>query len=51
MSLSKIVVSGKIIRAPEKRFTPTNNVAVTEFIIAVESYPGQMRLLKVRRLK
>jgi len=37
MSLSKIVVSGKVIRAPEKRFTPTTNVAVTEFSIAVES--------------
>ena len=37
MSLSKIVVSGKVIREPEKRFTPTNNVAVTEFVIAVES--------------
>lgn len=37
MSLSKIVVSGRVIRAPEKRFTPNNNVAVTEFAIAVES--------------
>ena len=39
MSLSKIVVSGKVIREPEKRFTPNNNVAVTEFVIAVESIP------------
>jgi len=39
MSLSKIVVSGKVIRAPEKRFTPANNVAVTEFVVAVESMP------------
>jgi single-strand DNA-binding protein len=38
MSLSKIVVSGKVIRSPEKRFTPNTNVAVTEFAIAVE--PG-----------
>ncbi len=37
MSLSKIVVSGRVIRGPEKRFTPANNVAVTEFAIAVES--------------
>jgi single-strand DNA-binding protein len=37
MSLSKIVVSGKVIREPEKRFTPNNNVAVTEFVMAVES--------------
>jgi len=37
MSLSKIVVSGKVIKAPEKRFTPNNNTAVTEFFIAVES--------------
>jgi single-strand DNA-binding protein len=36
MSLSKIVVSGKVIRNPEKRFTPNTNVAVTEFAIAVE---------------
>jgi len=39
MSLSKIVVSGKVVRAPEKRFTPNTNVAVTEFSIAVESPP------------
>lgn len=39
MSLSKIVVSGRVIRAPEKRFTPSTNVAVTEFAIAVESAP------------
>ena len=39
MSLSKIVVTGKVIKAPEKRFTPSNNVAVTEFVIAVESVP------------
>src|SRR5271156_2034156 len=38
MSLSKIVVSGKVIRNPEKRFTPNTNIAVTEFAIAVE--PG-----------
>jgi single-strand DNA-binding protein len=37
MSLSKIVVSGRVVRTPEKRFTPSNNVAVTEFAIAVES--------------
>ena len=37
MSLSKIVVSGRVIRAPEKRFTPSTNVAVTEFAISVES--------------
>jgi single-strand DNA-binding protein len=28
-----------VIRAPEKRFTPNTNVAVTEFSIAVESPP------------
>jgi single-strand DNA-binding protein len=37
MSLSKIVVSGKVIRQPEKRFTPNTNIAVTEFAIAVDS--------------
>ena len=37
MSLSKIVVSGRVVRAPEKRFTPNTNMAVTEFAIAVES--------------
>ena len=40
-SLSKIVVSGRVVRAPEKRFTPNTNVAVTEFAIAVESPPRQ----------
>ncbi len=37
MSISKIVVSGRVVRQPEKRFTPNTNVAVTEFAIAVES--------------
>jgi single-strand DNA-binding protein len=37
MSISKIVVSGRVVRAPEKRFTPNTNVPVTEFAIAVES--------------
>lgn len=41
MSLSKIVVSGKVIKSPEKRFTPNTNVAVTEFAIAVKSPPRQ----------
>lgn len=36
MSLSKIVISGRVVRAPEKRFTPNNNVAVTEFTIGVD---------------
>ncbi len=40
-SLSKIVISGRVIRPPEKRFTPNNNVAVTEFAIAVESNPSK----------
>lgn len=39
MSLAKIVISGRVVRAPEKRFTPNSNVAVTEFSIAVESAP------------
>lgn len=39
MSMSKIVVSGRVVRAPEKRFTPSTNMAVTEFSIAVESAP------------
>lgn len=38
MSLSKIVVSGRVVRVPEKRFTPTSNIAVTEFAIGVESH-------------
>lgn len=41
MSLSKIVVSGRVVRAPEKRFTPNNNMAVTEFAISVDSPPRQ----------
>lgn len=39
MSLSKIVVSGRVVRSPEKRFTPSTNIAVTEFAISVESPP------------
>jgi single-strand DNA-binding protein len=41
MTLSKIVVTGRVVRQPEKRFTPSTNVAVTEFAIAVESPPRQ----------
>ncbi len=50
MSLSKIVVSGRVIRAPEKRFTPSTNIAVTEFSIAVESPPrdGQTETTPVK---
>lgn len=40
-SLSKVVVSGRIVKAPEKRFTAGSNVAMTEFAIAVESLPRQ----------
>ncbi len=52
MSLSKTVISGKVIRSPEKRFTPSNNVAVTEFAIQVESIrrgdgPAQTNVVKV----
>jgi single-strand DNA-binding protein len=36
MSLSKIVISGRVIKAPEKRFTQ-QNTAVTEFVVAVET--------------
>ncbi len=38
MSLSKIVLSGQVIKQPEKRYTPQTNVAKTEFFIAVESF-------------
>ncbi len=37
MSLSKIVLSGQVVKQPEKRYTPQTNVAKTEFFIAVES--------------
>jgi single-strand DNA-binding protein len=37
MTLSKIVISGRVVRAPEKRFTPNTNVAVTEFTLGVDS--------------
>lgn len=39
MSLSRAVVSGIVVKSPEKRFTPSTNVAVTEFTLAVESMP------------
>lgn len=41
MSISKIVISGQVVKAPEKRFTPNTNVAVTEFFIAVNPTPRQ----------
>ena len=52
MSLSKIVVSGRVVRSPEKRFTPSTNIAVTEFAIAVESaargdQPAETSVVKV----
>lgn len=34
MSLSKIVVTGKVVRTPEKRFTG-NNLAITSFTINI----------------
>lgn len=37
MSLSRIVVSGIVSSEPEKRFTPNNNIAVTNFLLAVPS--------------
>jgi single-strand DNA-binding protein len=39
MTMSKIVLSGRVSRPPEKRFTPNGNIAVTEFSIAVQSPP------------
>jgi single-strand DNA-binding protein len=40
MSLSKIVISGRVVRGPEKRFTPNNNLAVTEFTMSVTLQRG-----------
>jgi len=50
-SLSKIVVTGRVVRAPEKRFTPNTNVAVTEFAIAVESPPRQDGTIETQPVK
>jgi len=50
-SLSKIVVSGRVVRAPEKRFTPNTNVPVTEFAIAVESPPRQDGTVETQPVK
>ena len=41
MSLAKIVLSGRVVKAPEKRFTPNTNVAVTEFTLGVDSQNRQ----------
>lgn len=41
MTLSKVVLTGRVIRPPEKRFTPNTNTAVAEFSIALESPPRQ----------
>jgi single-strand DNA-binding protein len=51
MSISKIVVSGRVVRAPEKRFTPNTNVAVTEFAIAVESPARQDGTVETQPVK
>lgn len=50
-SLSKIVVTGRVVRAPEKRFTPNTNLAVTEFAIAVESPPRQDGTIETQPVK
>lgn len=46
MSLAKVVLSGTIASDPEKRFTPNQNVAVTNFNLAVQppSRPGMDRV-------
>ncbi len=52
MSLSKIVVSGKVTKAPGKRFTPSTDTAIAEFGLAVQCQrktgePLEIMLLKV----
>ena len=51
MSLSKIVLSGRVVRAPEKRFTPNTNVAVTEFTIGVDSTNRQDQSVETNFVK
>lgn len=51
MSLSKVVVTGRVIRVPEKRFTPNGNLAVTEFSIAVDSAPRPDGSIETNTLK
>ncbi len=51
MSLSKVVVTGRVVRGPEKRFTPNGNLAVTEFSIAVDSAPRPDGSIETNTLK
>jgi single-strand DNA-binding protein len=37
MSLAKIVLSGKVLKTPEKRFTAQQNVSTTEFWLGLET--------------
>ncbi|MEW5820349.1 MAG: single-stranded DNA-binding protein [Cyanobacteriota bacterium] len=47
MSISKAVITGKVVRDPEKRFTPSN-VPVTTFSINVETSKSEgMNLVRV----
>lgn len=52
MSLSKVVLSGRVVRQPEKRFTANTNVPVTEFAIQVDiparqDMPSEPQFVKV----
>ena len=47
MTLAKITVTGKITKAPEKRFTQ-NNIALTSFVIAVsDSFSQEETLIRI----
>jgi single-strand DNA-binding protein len=37
MSLARALISGTVVSDPEKRFTPNNNVAVTNFTVQVNA--------------
>jgi len=50
-SLSKIVISGRVVKQPEMRYTPNNNVPVTEFAISVESNPKQDGTVETHSVK
>jgi single-strand DNA-binding protein len=50
-SLSKIVISGRVVKQPEIRYTPNNNVPVTEFAISVESNPKQDGSIETHTVK
>lgn len=46
MSISKAVISGAVVKNPEKRFT-TNNLAITSFTLNIGNTPEDAKFIRV----